>query len=139
MYNIINNLCLKGLILNNNKLKKSNKNFKYLNPFINEERDYYSNGQRVNKFYIRNNPRVIELNGGMIIEVLKNKQYDYLVNNKLVAQRVGCNIRLLKEFIKVNLQPLDYETQNKIKVKMELLNKIKKEKIKENQFLDFSL
>lgn len=41
-------------------------------------------------------------------------QYDYLVNGKIVTQRVGCSIELLRGLIEKNIKRCEYDKQHQL-------------------------
>lgn len=62
------------------------------------------------------NVKVFENKNGFVVEHIggNNKCYDYVVNNLLIATRLGFSEKLLNLLAKNNVHPLDYDKKFQI-------------------------
>lgn len=94
------------------QFKELGRDLKYKNPYGDKK-----------GLLIRRNPRVISVNGGMIVKV-SCSQYDYLVAGEVVSQRAGASLELLELFIEEDLKPCDYDHQFEITKKLKGLKNV---------------
>lgn len=105
------------MLITNNAGEKME--FKWIDEDIIYKNPYgVTNGIPNKNDFIRHNPSVLKIDGGMIIQV-HSTQFDYLIDGQVVTQRAGASVKLLELMIKEKLKPLDYTHQHKISKMLE--------------------